>query len=263
MNFFNFYAEPASDYSVMFNLNHLYMFLTIIISLGLLLFFLKRLPKKGQNVVLIICSVMLIVLEISRIVYRALKHYDINGSMAGFDWYWSISFQMCAMMVWFVSINTLISLKNPNSKWSQFSFNIMYGVALLGGILTFLYPDLVHTDYPFFHFMNVQTILSHMLLIFVPLYIVVTKRLNIKYKNIYKAFIGLLGAAAIAMTFSLISGDNFMYMKEFSLLSDFGVEIPFPYHLLILAPLAFILMSILYLVGNLICHLKKKNAKNS
>ncbi len=256
---FDSYLPQEVDY--MFNLNHLFLILGIVAFITTLTLVFKNRSEKTQKIMLATVAILMIVLEIGRIVWKLLNHVHDNGTIAGFDWAWNISFQLCAIMTWFVSINLLIGVFGKNKKWNQISYSIMVGVALICGSLTFLYPDLIDTGRSLLHFRNFQTVLDHALLIFVPVFLLATNKVTLSFQKIYIPFLALAGSAAIAMPMSFLTDHNFMFMKECSLFADLGLNIPFPYHLLVLGVIFFALQALVY--GSVVLSYKlKEHCKN-
>ena len=242
---FETYSEERVDF--FFNLSHLLLLTVISSVIFISILFLKRLGQREQNRVLLACAVLLIVLELSRIGYNMFMHLYFNNSLAGFDWWQAISFQMCAMMVWFTAFSQFLLLSEKAEKLKDFCCNLMFGGAMVGASMSFLVPALIHTNRPILHFLNMQTIMTHALLIFVPAYLAATKRFQIRFKNTGKVMLGLLFTAAIAMTASQISGNNFMFMKSFSFLENLGLFLPFPLHIPLMAAGFYLFVAALYL----------------
>ena len=181
--FFGFQNRLAQTMDWFFNFNHLFLILfvaSLIIS-GYFMFNAKT--EKGQKITRIVLACLLFVFEVGRIVYKYCEHVANGGNNANFNWWWSISFQMCAIMTW-TTIATLIlsAILKKGNKFLQILYNILFGCAMIGGILTFTYPDCIDGNFPLFHFKNLQTILVHSLLIFVPIYLIKTKNLKVEIK---------------------------------------------------------------------------------
>lgn len=246
--FFGFESYGSTELDFMFNLNHLWLLLSVIAFVTILTLIFKNKSQKTQKIMLGTVGITMVLLESGRFVWRLLKHLSTNPTLEGFNWAWNFSFQLCAIMSWFVAINLIIYAfsKKEHTKWNVVAFNIMVGVAGLGGFLTFLYPDLIHESRALYHWENVQTILQHTLLVFAPVFLVASKKVQIKFKNLWMPLAGVASAAAIAMPMSLITDNNFMYMLRFGLLEDLGVVVPFPYHLFVLLGLFIVLDLIIY-----------------
>jgi|LGOV01.1.fsa_nt_gb hypothetical protein len=237
----------AESVEWMFNLNHIYLLLAVVFIITVITILVTKLNKKTQEKFLLFSGIFLIVLEFGRIGYKMYSHLSHNPTLEGFNWWWNISFQMCAIMVWFTAINLIVFyFKKQDSKYKQWAYNVMFGAALIGGALSFLYPDMISENHSILHFSNLQTIVAHAFLIMLPIIIVISGRLKVRYKNIGKVFLGLVMVATIAMPASLISGQNFAFMSEFGALVDAGIDIPFPLHIIVLALIFFVFTSLLY-----------------
>lgn len=244
--FFGFENTLSHNIDYFFNTNHLFLiFVVASIVLGCTFLFNGKIQKeKSIKATKIFFAILLFVLEVGRTIYKYLKHLNGGGTAGNFNWWWNISFQMCAIMCWTTIITLILSvvLKKEN-KFLQMLYNILFGCALLGGVLTFLYPDCMSENYPFLHFINIQTVLVHALLIFVPIYLIRTKDFRVDIKNIWKVTVGYVFIGCVAMTASLISGNNFAYSLKFGLI-DLGL--PFPWHLPILLILLTAIDALLY-----------------
>lgn len=242
--FFGFDIKLAQNVDWFFNVNHLFLLFWVIgfIVVGCFLFHAKS--EKGKKITKLILAGILFVLEVGRIIYKFLLHIHNNGSASGFNWWWNISFQMCAIMTWTTILTLVLSafLKREN-KFLQFLYNILFGCAMLGGILTFCYPDCMSSDRGFLHFLNIQTVTVHALLIFVPIYLIKIKEFKVEIINIWKVLAGYVFVGCVAMFASLVSGNNFAFCLNFDL---FDLGIPFPWHLPIVMLLLFVVDALLY-----------------
>lgn len=243
---FGFTPTYTEKVSYMYNLNHIYLLLFVVASVVALILIFKNKSKKTQNIMLTTVAIVMIVLELARFIWKTANHFNNGGAIDNWNWAWNFSFQLCAIMTWFVSINLLIGVFAKHEKWNKFAFTTMVGIALISGTLTFLYPDLVDGHYSILHFRNAQTIIDHMLLIFVPLFLIFSKRVKIELKNIWMPIVGLFASAAIAMTMSFVTDNNFMFMLKADLLNDIGINLPFPWHLLPLGALFFLFQFLIF-----------------
>ena len=258
MNYFFGYENKLSNsIDWFFNFNHL--FLIIFVSLFVLMctFLLNAKSEKGIKITKIVIASTLFILEIGRIIYKFLMHKHYGGSAQNFNWWWNISFQMCAIMCWTTIITLILSvfIKKQN-RFLQMLYNILFGCAMIGGILTFIYPDCLDSSFPFFHFVNIQTILVHALLIFVPIYLIKIKHFKVEIKNIWNVFVGYVYIGCIAMTASIISGNNFAYSLKFDLVN---LGLAFPWHLPILMLALTAFSALIYGAFELVYYLRLKN----
>ena len=256
--FFGFDNTLSNNIDWFFNLNHLFLILFVAGFVVLCSFLLYAKSQKGRKITKIVLASILFVLEIGRIVYDFLLHKHNGGTAENFNWWWTFSFQMCAIMTWTTIVTLLLSafIKKEN-KFLQFLYNILFGCAMIGGILTFCYPDCITANYPFLHFINIQTVITHSLLIFVPIYLIKIKDFKVEIKNIWKVCAGYVYIGCVSMSASLISGNNFAYALELNLV-DLGI--PFPWHLPLLMIVLVAFASLFYGTFELARYIKRGKA---
>ena len=259
--FFGFDSNLAQDIDWFFNINHLFLILWVVGFIVLCCFLFHSKSEKGKKITKLSLAVILFVLEVGRTIYKLVAHKQANGTLEGFNWWWNISFQMCAIMCWTTIITLVLSafLKKEN-KFLQFLYNILFGCAMLGGILTFCYPDCLTANKPFLHFVNIQTVTVHALLIFVPIYLIKIKEFKVEIKNLWKVVAGYAYIGCVSMTASLISGNCFAYALKFDL---FDLGVPFPWHLPVVMILLLAVDAVIYgafeivrLIGNKCLNIK-------
>ncbi|MFA6860110.1 MAG: hypothetical protein WCR30_01825 [Clostridia bacterium] len=246
-NIFGFEGTYTEAVKYMFNTNHILLVLLVAAFIVTLYFALCSKTEKGKKITKLALAVVLISLELGRIAFRfgldAFNGVEPNLARS----LTIISFQMCAIMTWTTAITLIVSaFKKKQGKVMQCMFNILFGGALVGGVLTFAYPDCIHGLYPLYHFYNVQTIVVHALLIFVPLYLSKIKEFKVEIKNIWKPLVGFIGVGSISMTASQFCGATFAYSLRCNLLESVGLNIPFPWHLLVVFGIVYVLTIILY-----------------
>lgn len=257
--FFGFDTKLAQNIDWFFNINHFMLILWVAGFVVLLSFLLSAKTEKGKKITKLALAVVMFVLEVGRTIYKYLLHVHNGGNANDFNWWWNISFQMCAIMCWTTIVTLILSafLKKEN-RFLQFMYNILFGCALIGGVLTFSYPDCVSEDRAFLHFLNIQTITVHALLIFVPIYLIKIKEFRVDIKNIWKTWAGYVAVSCIAMTASLISGNNFAYSLNFDLIN---LGLPFPWHLPVVGVVLFVLDVLLYGSFEIVRLIKRAVAK--
>ncbi|MGN0961835.1 MAG: hypothetical protein ACI4PF_06545 [Christensenellales bacterium] len=244
-----------------FNINHLMLVLSIIAFIVMCVFLFRAKTEKGKKITRIFLAIILLIFEVGRTVYKYINHINNGGTAENFNWWWNISFQMCAIMCWTTIATLILSVfLNKENKFLQFLYNILFGCAMIGGILTFCYPDCISENYPILHFVNFQTILVHSLLIFVPIYLIVSKQFKVEIKNIWKVATGYIYIGSIAMTASIISGNNFAFSLKFDLI-DLGIA--FPWHLPVIMLVLVALSTVIYGIFELVRFIKTKKESNS
>ena len=257
--FFGFESKLAQPIDWFFNSNHLMLLLWVAGFIVACCFLFSAKSDKGKKATKLTIASILFVLEVGRTIYKYLLHVHNGGNASNFNWWWNISFQMCAIMCWTTIITLILSafLKKEN-KFLQFMYNILFGCALIGGVLTFVYPDCMSNDRPFLHFLNIQTVTVHALLIFVPIYLIKIKEFRVDIKNIWKTLAGYVAVGCIAMTASLVSWNNFAFSLKFDL---FDLGLPFPWHLPVVMAILFALDCVLYGSFEIVRLIKKRIQK--
>ena len=257
--FFGYETKLAQGIDWFFNVNHLMLILFIAGFIVLCSFLFSAKSDKGKRITKLALAAVLIVLEVGRTIYKYKMHVYNGGTAKDFNWWWNISFQMCAIMCWTTIVTLILSafLKKDN-KLLQFLYNILFGCALVGGVLTFAYPDCLTEDRAFLHFVNIQTVIVHALLIFVPIYLIKIKEFKVEIKNIWKTLAGYVAVGCIAMSASLISGNNFAFSLKFDMI-DLGL--PFPWHLPVVMLVLFGIDVVLYGSFEIVRLIKKKMNK--
>ncbi len=258
--FFGFDNYLSQNIDWFFNFNHFMLIIMVAVFIAGCYFLLSAKSEKGKKITKLVLASVLFILEIGRIIYKYLLHVHNGGNASNFNWWWNISFQMCAIMTWTTIITLILSafLKKEN-KFLQLLYNMLFGCALVGGFLTFMYPDCISNNYPILHFINIQTIITHALLIFVPIYLIKTKDFRVDIKNFWNVYVGYVFIGSVALSASLISGNNFAYSLNFDLV-DLGVA--FPWHLPVIMIVISAIALVLYGCFELAYYIKRKHNKN-
>jgi len=257
--FFGFDTKYTEVYDVWFNGNHLLLVLIAIGTIAALYFGLHAKSKKGIIITKIVLASVLATFELGRYIY----YYFYNAHLGiGFDWLGMIPFSMCGIMSITTSVILFVSaFKKKQGPTMQLFFNILFGCALWGGVLTFAFPSMLTLDRSLFHWLNFQTIIVHILLILVPAYLVKIGDLEVRLRNIWMVSIGYLAIGIITMTGSQITGDNFANALVIDMVQGWNISIPFPWHLPPLLAAMLVVPTIYYALFELVHRRKNKQAK--
>lgn len=260
-NFWDYQNLLPEAIEWVFTINHLYMLLYVITIILGLLFILPKKSEKGKRITYLVLGIVIAVLEILRMVWRR-GWVSSNGLPINADfWWWTISFQICAISAWSTVVTMIWScFAKKDNYFLQFMYRVLLGVSLVGAALALIYPDMIDGAFSFFHFRNQQTIVTHALLVFVPIYLLKSKRFVVKRSDLWKVAFGWFAAICISMSASLICGQNFGFALRCSLMEDIGIMIPFPFHLVVLAG---IMMFISFLVYGLAILLQNRKGKKA
>ena len=258
---YNTYNEQSVSY--IFNLNHLWLVLAVGGFIAILLLLLKGKTEKRRKITMFIVAIVLLVLEVGRIVWRFEYYLYVGMELSEIDWWWNISFQMCAIMTWFTIITLLLNVFVKKQGYVlNIMNNILFGCAMIGGILTYVYPYFISGSRPIWHFTNWQTILTHALLIFAPIYVVRTKIIKPKLTDLWKPMLGYVLIGSIAGMASEFSGNNFAYYFENGLFVYLGIRVPFELSFFATFIAVYICAIIAYLIAKLIYKYKEDSFKS-
>jgi len=255
-NFWNYlYWLPEPTYWV-FTINHLYLIAFVIVLILVLYFLLPTKSEKAMRITFLVIGLVIAILEILRIVWAYGYFTALNAPTDSAFWWWTISFQICAISAWSTVVTMIGSFfAKKENRVLQFMYPVLLGMSLVGAALSFIYPDMIEEMKPFFHFRNLQTVVTHTLLIFSPIYLIKTKRYVVKMSDLWKVAFGWFTAICISMSASLISGQCFGFALRCSLMEDVGLFIPFPFHLILLG---IIMMFVSFLVFGLSVLIRKR-----
>lgn len=257
---FNTILENPVNY--IFNLNHLLLILSVGAFIVALLFIFRGKTEKSRKITMIITAVVLFILEIGRIIWKVEYILYTGTKIEEVDWWWNISFQMCAIMTWFTIITLLLNaFLKKKGKVLNVMNNILFGCAMIGGILTYVYPYFISSYRPIWHFSNWQTIVTHALLIFAPIYVVRAKIIEPKYTDLWKPMLGYVLIGSIAGMASEFSGNNFAYYYENGLFNYIGLNVPFELSFFATFVGVYICAIIAYTIAKLIYKYKEDNIK--
>ena len=244
-----------------FTINHLFLLFIVVGALFALYYGIHAKSKRGIFTVKLVLASIMLVLEVGRIIWR-FGEFRYVGIEEFTSWHWfrAISFAMCAIMKW-VTITTLVlsAFLKSNNRALQILYNILFGCAMIGGILAFVYPDMIGTQRSLFHFMSLQTVISHILLIFVPLYLIKIGELKIRVKSLWMVLLGYILVGSVAMSASQISGQNFSFALYSPLIRGIGLSLPFPMDLLLTFLAVFAIVSAIYAIFELVHRRKNKD----
>ncbi len=219
----------------------------------------KKKNSDWHNKMFKVIAFIFLGLEILRIIYRSVIYYCYETYLPEntniYNWAEIISFALCTMITFF----TIITLLLNNEKWNKYAYDVIFVIALLGGVSALVYPDMLNTYYPIYHIMNIQTLITHGLLVATPILLIVTKRYTPNIKNSWKPLLQMVFFAIIARIFSVISGSSFMYMNGFELIPAYANKPVYSYAWLL--AIAFSIWTVLCYLPFVIANAKKKNSK--
>ncbi len=181
------------------------IFTLILLGLAILGAYLLRNTNDKQNrIVLATVGIVLLIFEL----YKILFH--IYEESYGWGFWGVFPFQLCSVPMYLCIFCALCKNKKINSWLYEF----MFCVNMFGGIMAFLEPSGIH--HPIIT-LTVHAYLWHMTLIFIGLYLYLSKRVCNDRRSYINGIIVYYIACVIAQSFNLIYGDkiNCFYISPY------------------------------------------------
>ncbi len=140
--------------------------------------------------------------------YKILFHIFVNP----YDWYFwgAFPFQLCSVPMYL----TLFCAFCKNEKINSWLYECMFAVNMFGGIMAFIEPSGINHG---ILTLTLHAYIWHMLLIFIGLYLYLSKRACMDKGSYKKAIIVYLTSCLVAQGFNLIFGDkiNCFYISPY------------------------------------------------
>lgn len=230
----------------------------------------KKYNEKQLKKVLLIYGLIVLILEILKQISWSFN-YDQMTNIITWDYQWyAFPFQLCTMPIYISLI--CVFLKKGKLRDSLLSFVAFY--TILGSISTMLLPNSCFTKDIL---VNIHTMFLHCGSFVVSIYLLMTKEVEIKFKNFKNAFIVFLICVFIANTLNLIFYNtniidsetfNMFFISPYfiSTLPIFNlIQTSVPYLIFLFIYLIVITLGsiIIYEVSKIIEKLLKKNIENN
>lgn len=137
----------------------------------------------------------------------------------------------------------LSAFYTKKARFIEFLQQTLIGVGLPVALYNLCRARMIHTQDNLFHIINIQAMLTIIILIVGMLYLIKTKSIKLNITKFWYAIAGYVCLTSLVMTISLISYDkNYSEMTFSSTLYQMGIKVSFPWHLLITIPI-FLLIS--------------------
>lgn len=248
MKFFDFDYTLDQPANWIFSINHLLLFIFFLVAIFTLYFVINPKTKRGIVTAKIVLILLLVFLEFGRMWWTYLSRVHQGLETPFNEWIRIWSFEVCAIMVWVIVGTLVASLFVPKDNRTMIIVkNIMFGAATMGAFLTFVFPNHIDPYKPVLHWRNTQTIIQHLLLIYVPFFFMKIGEIDVKVKNIWMPVLGYFGVASINITAAHLSGINF-----FGALNDrhayimLGFPVPHPLNYIVIFAVSFLGTCVLY-----------------
>ena len=214
--------------SKIFSIEHILLSTIIICVLVVLLRTYKEKDGKSQRRLLLTLAVVIFSFEALRALYMAIyQGFDLKA----------ISFTSCAQTTLYLPLAIYF-----NKRWM---YDFVLAPAIIGGVGAMLYPIDVFNDYPVFHIIPVQSMITHGLFWFVITFLVITKKYQPRIKNVKYAMLGGCTIALIAAVMSYINDANYTLMGSAEGIPIIGL-FPFPFHIPVIILIYFLIATVIF-----------------
>ena len=187
-----------------YGLFHILMTVGLLAVTVLAAYWLRNTNEKHNRIVLGVVGGFLLVTE----VYKIAFHMTVNP----YDWYFwgAFPFQLCSLPMYLC----LFCAFCRNEKINRWLYEAMFAINMVGGIMAFAEPSGIQHGYVT---LTLHAYVWHMSLVFVGLYLYMSKRVCTDTRSYVKAAVVYLVACGVAQGFNLIFGDkiNCFYISPF------------------------------------------------
>ncbi|MDD2494432.1 MAG: YwaF family protein [Tissierellia bacterium] len=227
-NFYDNFIKPQNvePDSMLFSTEHIVMSsLCIVFIVTIFLLQMKHCDVNFSKKILKSTSILMVILEIFRISWSTI-YYGFSLKNIRFDW----CNQICLILPY-------IALTKKEKLYPYVDL-----LAFIGGAGVIIYPAWVFYDYAGIHIMAVQSMISHALMVIIPITIVFISDHWEKENNIKKPFVGFIIIATVAFNMSRLLNVNYLIMLKadgIPLLRHFI----FPWYWIIVIPLLIFILN--------------------
>ena len=245
----------------------LFPIITLLVVAGLFFAFRTK-SQKSIKITKITLASILLFLYIFKAIFWILRIITISETKTFSAQYITKAFglDIPSFLILLSSIVLYISaFSNKPSKFMEFLKFTMLGVGLPSAMISLFTLDIIDIYDNYFHVLNVIAMLFNLLLIFIPLYLIKIKEIVPSLDKYWYAISGYICLTSICMSLSLIIREgNLSEMTYSKILRKIGIQISFPWHLLIIIP-CFLLISfaIFYAITFVYKRIMKKNNDDS
>lgn len=141
-------------------------------------------------------------------VYKIAFHMTVNPY--GYSFWGVFPYQLCSVPMYL----SLFCAFCKNEKINSWLYECMFAVNIVGGIMAFAEPSGIHHAYLT---LTIHAYIWHMMLVFLGLYLFMSKRACVERGGYKKAVLVYLGSCVIAQACNLIFGDkiNCFYISPY------------------------------------------------
>ncbi|MCQ5131248.1 TIGR02206 family membrane protein [Butyricicoccus faecihominis] len=188
--------EPSDSAFAFFGAGHFLLVLLAAAGLALLLWMTRRLPREKMWTPVRVAAVLVPVLELSHSVWLYLTGVTEVVQL--------LPLHLCGVQSLFIPLAVF--------SGSMALRDFVYATSLLGGVFGILFPAGVADYYPLWSFQTIQTVLLHMLLIYVPLAMVTADLHRPDPHRFPRVLCVFLALVLVVGGVDRIFGENYMFL---------------------------------------------------
>ena len=214
----------------------------------------SRREFSGQRIFVGICTGLLVAIEVVRIVFRC-KYLESVDEKATF--LTATNLDGFVLSMW-VSIILLVFavIKKKDVKKRTFGLDFVFSISALIAIATIIYPVGIIEDVPIYNINNLLYFISRSIIIMVALMMAFTDWINVKNTlDLWRGVASLIafGVLCYAVAELGFAGTNLFYVESCPLFVSLGINLPAPFHYLMIGLFFFVGQMILYLPFRIYC----------
>ncbi len=241
-----------------FSYEHLILVIVCAAVLVFLLVLLRKASPRLKKLATLCVCMAFVLLEILRLVWRYLKLKNLAQSQTVWEF---LDLNFTTLVVWLSIIFLIISLfTNRYSKYNRFVYTFVFSLGILAAGYFFIYPVSLDGGYSMLHLINLVDILTNLLLLFIATFIAFSDLIDVAINDNWVSWLILFSMIGIAFGIYYWSEKtvNILFVKNCPPLEALGMQISYPYHIIIVTILLFILNIAIYLPFEIIAKKRMK-----
>lgn len=220
MNLFKYFFTnkaylPDGLPGTLFTPLHIVFMIILTIGVPLLAFFLRKMDKKKIKILFIVLWITMTVLEVVKIVWESVTNPN------GFDVTGILPLYICSI---FMYVMPFAIWAKEGSFLRNMACSFICTLNLIGGLVNFVYPVNVLSNYSCISFAGLHTLMYHGTMVFVALLMLMSKYYT--FNNIKEAILAFIPLGIVSIPANIINftyNCSYMFFRggfPFSLISD-------------------------------------------
>lgn len=261
MNLFKYFFTnkdylPADLPGRLFSPLHICVMVVLFIAVPLLAFLLRKIDKKKMKIIFIVLWALATVLEVIKITWESLTN------KGGFNPYGILPLYVCSIFMYAMPF-AIWCKEGSVGRRAACGFLCTHG--LIGGLVNFVYPSNILTNYSVISFAGLHTLFYHGTMVFVALLMLFSKYYT--YNNLMNAIyssIPLFATSIVAniVNFTLPHGAGYMFFRGDFPFTIIASHMPLWLWVITLYVLYFLLPFVFYLPALAISKLIKRKKRD-